>query len=663
MYNNIEIDSEYLLSIDLLHDNSDKNIFLQHNVYNLNNINNNKEIEFKIRKINIDSNETYEDHVKNIMLSNFSHKHYNIKYEYNTINENIKAKIENEYTIICDNMQCTFNNIINIKMLLNNARINVYIPFILCCEHQSKDNTNKILKSYDAIVDKLKDNRLYNNNLFEILPCDFFDISGNLLENYILESNLIGYNYLSGELLNFKEIKDISNIKKFIEKFKDFIETIQNKKLSKIMNKIMKDINIIIKLKYKINEKNESYCRLKTLVYSMKEMRDWHYVKEIVNKTREKYINFNSIYCTSDSINLFRAVLYNISSINISRGHLKYISLVQYENNNEKIIYKQISPSYYFIVDNLNLRNIKTNIYNNIMNINSNIVEKIVIINDISNNNNLSGGIYKPNFYIKNINLDYNNIRFELFKNHNNLLLSIRNIICDMDEYIDKIINNKINKDIKKNLRKIYDGINDLYSFTKLYDYNIIIDIDYKCKKIDKLELYNLLDYCNNLLYDDEEYCIDYYKKKLDFIHYRYISDYDKIISKLKNNKFYLNDNKILDNYELYISSLLGDIIRCSININEREKFGYFIKIILNDYDYSLFRNSMRYLYDDEKIYNDLIKNKRKLVKTFNEELFDYEEKIISNPNYDNKLDIIKIEELEDKKYKSYYDIIIKLLD
>jgi len=243
------------------------------------------------------------------------------------------------------------------------------------------------------------------------------------------------------------------------------------------------------------------------------------------------------------------------------------------------------------VVDNINLRNINTNIYNNIMNINSNIIEKKVIKKDISNN--LLGGIYKPNFYIKNINLDYNNIRFELFKNHNNLLLSIRNIICDIDEYIDKIINNKIDNNIINNLKNIYDGINNLYNFSKLYDNNIIKNIDYKCKNIDKLESYNLLNYCNNyLLYDDKEYCIDYYKEKLDFIHYRYISDYDKIISKLKNNKFYLNDNKILNDYELYISSLIGDIISCSININEREKFGYFIKIILNDYDYSLFRNS-----------------------------------------------------------------------
>ena len=59
-------------------------------------------------------------------------------------------------------------------------------------------------------------------------------------------------------------------------------------------------------------------------------MRDWFYVKEITNRFHESKFKDDIIYCTADSINLFRAILYNISS-NPKRCFLPVYKLVQYK--------------------------------------------------------------------------------------------------------------------------------------------------------------------------------------------------------------------------------------------------------------------------------------------------------------------------------------------
>ena len=78
----------------------------------------------------------------------------------------------------------------------------------------------------------------------------------------------------------------------------------------------------------------------------MKEMRDWFYVKEIVRRINDNTLSNNIIYCTSDSINAFRSILYNISTINIQNNNIKYISI--FNDTDKNIVYKQISPSYFY---------------------------------------------------------------------------------------------------------------------------------------------------------------------------------------------------------------------------------------------------------------------------------------------------------------------------
>ncbi len=79
-------------------------------------------------------------------------------------------------------------------------------------------------------------------------------------------------------------------------------------------------------------------------------------------------------------INLFRSILYNISTINLHNNNIKYISLYQNYKNKKYIIYKQISPSYYYKYNNIEQNNIKQNIYDEINKLNTTIIKKEIII-------------------------------------------------------------------------------------------------------------------------------------------------------------------------------------------------------------------------------------------------------------------------------------------
>ena len=140
------------------------------------------------------------------------------------------------------------------------------------------------------------------------------------------------------------------------------------------------------------------------------------------------------------------------------------------------------------------------------------------------------------------------------------------------------------------------------------------------------------------------------------------MSDYEKYYEeKIKNKKIYNNENELLNNSELLFSCILGYIFNGDLYIDNREKFGYIIKVLLDDYNYKLFRNTLHYLYKYEYIYEDLLREKIKLIDTYDENYGRYIKKYIDNNYYYSKYDEIKIEKFE-KKYESSYDEINKLL-
>ena len=223
--------------------------------------------------------------------------------------------------------------------------------------------------------------------------------------------------------------------------------------------------------------------------------------------------------------------------------------------------------------------------------------------------------------------------------------------------YIDKTKKNPYLMGKIKNIKEInnlklinnlYISINKLYEFTKKYNYNDLIDIDYKCNKLNNLE--------NNFVLTQYKNNVERYKKELYFFNCRFIKYYNDNLQKLKSNKFYSNPDYILSDNETLSSLIISHILQGEINVKKRENFGYVLKTVLNDYNYNLFRNVLSIFYDYLE-YNDLIKGKTKTILTFDEDLFDYIEKTVKNPDYESKNDKIKTEEFEEKHESKYNEI------
>lgn len=111
----------------------------------------------------------------------------------------------------------------------------------------------------------------------------------------------------------------------------------------------------------------------------------------------------------------------------IHTNHLKYISLYikNNETNKKYIIYKQISPSYYYNIDNTKQIKIKKAIYNNINDIDTTIIKKEIkggFYNNLSltkhnviNKQNMLN-LKNSKYIIHNSKMDYQQIRLELYK-------------------------------------------------------------------------------------------------------------------------------------------------------------------------------------------------------------------------------------------------------
>ena len=197
-------------------------------------------------------------------------------------------------------------------------------------------------------------------------------------------------------------------------------------------------------------------------------------------------------------------------------------------------------------------------------------------------------------------------------------------------------------------INNLYISINNLYKFTNKYNFDDLININYKCNKLNNLENEFINKYHNG--------CIEWYEKELYFFNCRFIKYYNDNLQKLKSNKFYSNPDYILSDNETLSSLIISHILQGEINVKKRENFGYVLKTVLNDYNYNLFRNVLSIFYDYLE-YNDLIKGKTKTILTFDEDLFDYVEKTVKNPDYESKNDKIKTEEFEEKHESKYNEI------
>jgi hypothetical protein len=702
-----------LLSFDFLHDNKNQVDFFKSNkVYNLNylldlkqtnylqNFNNN--VKFNINgeylKNNIPNN--VEDYVKNIMFSNFVNK----TEHYVNTTDIIPIKYDNKYVLILDNMQCSLNNILNVKMLLNNPTIKIYIPFIACCEKinpkciNNAEDTIKcvnIKNAYNSLRKNLIDTNELEKNNISIYGCDFYDNAGNLKQEYKDESILIGFDYINNKLLNFNDINDLpeevlidktdnaemtkkKNEKKFknsiiinkiiaiFNEFKRFTEIIKINNIlyyNNVIKKILEDIEFLEITNYVYNTKDEitknnlqKFDNVKALIYSMKEMRDWYYVKEIVKRNKDLF-DEEPIFCTVDSINLFRSIIYRISTFNLSHYNVKYTTMYVKNNNKEYIYYKQISPSYFYLNNNEISNQTKQKIYDLLNNNDTFFVKKEIqtitggnlnyLNNDIKikNNSLINIKIKKYSIYSS---MDINKLRLELsiiLKNLRNGIIGINFGSEDTIIYYNKISYIPTIIDLYKSLQKLYE-------FTNKYNYNDLIKIDYKYNDNN----FNLSDLEIDFIKSNYKGNIEYYTRELDLFNCRFIQSYKYKLNELKTRKFYSDENYILTEQEQLSSLFLTFIIEGVINTLKRETFGYVLKTVLNEYDYNLIRNVL-YVFYDELYYNDLIREKIKIMEIFDEELFYEVTKIVKNPYYDLSNDKIRTEEFEEKHESKYNEI------
>jgi len=107
---------------------------------------------------------------------------------------------------------------------------------------------------------------------------------------------------------------------------------------------------------------------------------------------------------------------------------------------------------------------------------------------------------------------------------------------------------------------------------------------------------------------------------------------------------------------------LLYYSVNSACEVQQREKLGYILKMLLSEYDWKLFRNAFHLFYDDEFGYPDYIKGKYKFVETFDENKYDYKTKIVHNEFYPDEFDSEPIEKFERSDIVSKYDLIQKYI-
>ena len=398
----------------------------------------------------------------------------------------------------------------------------------------------------------------------------------------------------------------------------DFLINLKNDALERI-DLCLKNISSA-----KFETKNDdNFNRIKALIYSMKEMRDWYYIKEIVKKVNDNKI-INPIYCTSNIISCLRSSLYEIDTLNIYKGEPRFITYNFYNNNKKYLFYKQISPLYTFLEEE-QFYSAKQQLFNFIMIGNSNFIKQEISggsnnngngnsnynDNDISNiDNNISNinkvtkskdilfenKIHKKIYHSQCISMDYKKIRYEIYCLINSLthaLSLFHNIhMYKMDKtFFENISNGIINDTMLIQINHLYAIIKKIHDFCNKYTIDILKCIDYTCMELSEEENTN------------KSFDIQNYKQfMLNFKRY-VLDNLDETLNVLVINPIYptdLQDKNILSQEDLFYSVLIRNYV--TIGFLDKEKYIYNLKMSLPTKEYELIRNVL-YHFDDEELY------------------------------------------------------------
>jgi hypothetical protein len=259
--------------------------------------------------------------------------------------------------------------------------------------------------------------------------------------------------------------------------------------------------------------------------------------------------------------------------------------------------------------------------------------------------------------------MDYKKIRLELFICIDEISFYLKRICVNSKKIYVEINENNLSESNKNIIAKFIYYNNFLINFTKKYNIKVLMCLDYfpNTDVLSKIEN----DYCNFINLKDsseKKSFLSNYTNVLDFFKYYKIDNFRIEYDKLDKFPFYSNRDYNMTQNEKFYSFVFSRIADISINLKSREYIGYVLKLILPKYNYDLIRNVLHVYIDDYMDYSKFIKGETTMITTFNEDKFEYVEKIIKNQNYFSEYDDLPIEDFEISNIESKSDLIAKLI-
>jgi hypothetical protein len=252
--------------------------------------------------------------------------------------------------------------------------------------------------------------------------------------------------------------------------------------------------------------------------------------------------------------------------------------------------------------------------------------------------------------------MDYNKIRFELYKTLKTLSWHLDVIIDDKSIYTDLRKNNL--QEIVCFSNEFYTNINLLHKLSTKYKIDDFKCIDFECVELSNEEII----YVNNNSINKSLKAKNSYVEGVKKINNIFVSKIDKIKKMVLESKFYFDNNYKLSSDEFNFTVLLYYNVWLSCEVTQREKLGYVLKMLLCEYDYKLFRNAFNLFFDIHAGYPDYIKGEFKFVKTFDENKYEYMIKPVHNEFYPDEYKLKPVEDFERRNIFSKYEQIQQLI-
>ncbi len=341
-----------------------------------------------------------------------------------------------------------------------------------------------------------------NNNSTKIFP-EFMDENSNLKTEYLIESIKIGFLPIGkNKLINFNSFSKGKPLELFEELiiFNQFIsESLSVIKQLKLKNEFYKDFTDELKIiKKKIGKikkitdlnqytNDEKLVKLvEKIVFSLKEARDIFYIEEIKAKMLSQP-KFQYILITGDIIQSYRAILSNISTINLVLSIIRFMGI--YNGNKLDFIgnpFELITTNELANADYIKSKT-KKNIIESIL---ANPIISLKKIGEIKFN-----GKYLVNNYYKLSDVNYLKTLSELFMDDDERIGIEEYSSLDKNQLEKKIHMDYLLDFAKANIQNVEELLHVFYSLRNNYEQNQNSIFDGPIEKIKLRYKKNIVDF------------------------------------------------------------------------------------------------------------------------------------------------------------------------